>query len=169
MRHGAGDARRDVLHERAAERHVHDLQAAADGQDRQVRLDGLPHERDFVLVAAGLRRLVSRVRRLPEEPGIHVAAARQHEGADLPDHACRVVVHGVEHPKFRAGAVQRRLVVGRVRGRCDPDERHGHILGGTSIPISSRARVTCALKYATPAARHRRTSTRSSFRIGARW
>ena len=39
---GARDGGRDVLHQRAAERHVHHLQAAADRQDRHVEL-GRPH------------------------------------------------------------------------------------------------------------------------------
>ena len=54
---------------------------------------------------------------------------------------------------------ERRLVVRGV-GATAPvrSEASHHIRAGTAMPIRSSARVSCARKYATPAARHTRTS-----------
>ena len=67
-----------VLHERAAERDVEDLHAAADAEHRHLALERAAHERDLERVALGVRRLGSGVhgrRRTSPDRGRHRRSA----------------------------------------------------------------------------------------------
>src|SRR5437879_323236 len=60
MREGAGNLRRDVLHERAAARDVEDLDAAADREQRDIPFARELHQSDLELVASRFRRVQGR-------------------------------------------------------------------------------------------------------------
>src|SRR5262249_52568897 len=72
----------------------------------------------------------------------------------------------IDDPHLAAGVQHRLPIVLELATLDDGDERHSYIRIGTSMPISSSARVSCALKYATPAARHRLRAGSSSLSIG---
>jgi len=76
---------------------------------------------------------------------------------------------GVWDPRFAADMENRLPVILELPAVGNTDDSHNHIRLGTSMPMRSRARVSCARTYATPAARQRFRSTRSSLRIGYRW
>ena len=75
--------RRDVLHERAAERDVHDLRAAADRERGDASLVGRAGQRELVAVAPAMRRARFGVRGLPKMRRVDVLAAGEHESRDV--------------------------------------------------------------------------------------
>ena len=124
-------------------------------------------------VTSSLRRLVARVRRLAIENRIDVTAAGEHDAADAGDDGLRRLV-GIRHlHRIAAGTANGLEVVGHAAVLRHRNQGHGlspdHMRGGTWMPIRSSTRDSCCRKYTTAAARQRRTSSRSSLRIGARW
>ena len=82
----------------------------------------------------------------------------------------RRLIDASTHADLAAGVKDGLLVVLELAARGDCDLRPWrYIRVGTSMPIRSSARVSCARKYATPAARQRLRPTSSSLRIGYRW
>ena len=81
--------RRDVLHERAAGGDVEDLRAAADRQERQVRVHRAAREIDLELVAPGLGVVDLGMPRLAVEDRIDVAAAREQRRRRAPPTSAR--------------------------------------------------------------------------------
>ena len=80
--HRSAQLGRDVLHQRAAAGHVQDLNATADGEDRQVTLSGFGDERDLEGVARRIDFGDGRLRRLAVALGRHVFAAAQQQAVD---------------------------------------------------------------------------------------
>ena len=78
---------RQVLGERAAQRDIHQLDAAADRQHRDVLLAREPDERDLDLVALGVDVLGRRLAGSGVPGGIDVAAAGQHQAVDAVEQA----------------------------------------------------------------------------------
>ena len=76
----------NVLNQRPAPRDVEDLNPAADREQRQVRINGAPHQLHFVLVAPRVRRIECRMRRCAVQRGLHVAAADQQQAVDTGNH-----------------------------------------------------------------------------------
>ena len=48
----------------------------------------------------------------------------------------------VQHPRFASGTTDGLLVIMQATAGRDTNDGHDHILGGTSIPIRSSARVS---------------------------
>ena len=71
-----------VLDQRAAERHVHQLMAAGDTEDRQARLERGPDQRQFEVVPFGIDAVDLRGRGLAIPTGLDVAAAGNQEAVD---------------------------------------------------------------------------------------
>ena len=157
--------RGDVLRERAARSDVDDLESAADGEQRRVVRQRELRERELERVARGVRLVRFRMPRVAIVRGIDVAAAGEEDAVEAVER--RRCIHG-EHARLAARAPDGFDVVGQPIGRGDADDCH-YILGGTAMPMRSSARVSCARKYATPAARQSRASACSSLRIGYRW
>ena len=72
----------EVLVERAAQRHVEDLHATADREQRMVPFDAPPGQRKVEGVAAGGRRVGSRVGRGAVVRRAHVGTADDHNAVD---------------------------------------------------------------------------------------
>jgi len=85
--------RRDVLDQRPAQRHVHDLRAATDGERRQASFAGGSREGELVFVPPRVRRSHGWVRMLPEVLGADVFTAGEHESRDAVE--CRGRDRGV--------------------------------------------------------------------------
>jgi hypothetical protein len=105
VRHRPWNGRGNILDERAATGNVHDLQAPADGEDRQARFDRRRDQRHLVLIPAGLRRNERFMGRLAEQLRVHVATSGEEQATDAADHTSGIVVHGVEHAKLAARAL----------------------------------------------------------------
>jgi hypothetical protein len=135
---------RNVLNEGPAERHVQHLKATADRQHGQVGSQRAAHEIDLEGVAARLRHVIRRVRRLAVERRVHVVAAGQEQPVDAAQRDVGGFVDR-ERPRDGARAADRRFIVARLLAGRDGDDRHpAYIRAGTSTPIRSRARVSCA-------------------------
>ena len=85
MREPARALAGQVLHERAAARHVERLHAAADGEDRQAAPLGRADERQLERVDLPLGRPERRVRRLAVGRGVQVGAAGQQQTVEPRD------------------------------------------------------------------------------------
>ena len=72
----------EVLDQRAAERHVHDLHPAADAERRHAEPVGGVEQVDLERVAVGLEPGERWVRRLPEATWLDVAASDEQEGVE---------------------------------------------------------------------------------------
>jgi hypothetical protein len=77
--HGAGPFAREVLPERAAERHVHHLEPPADGEHRQARVARMREQGDLHQVPPAVDRPERRAGRLAVERRIHILAAREQQ------------------------------------------------------------------------------------------
>ena len=80
---GFGALSRDVLNERATQRHVHHLNAPADRQGRDTQLDCRSGERELVGIARGVCFASRGMRRFAEQARIDVFAAREDEPRDV--------------------------------------------------------------------------------------
>ncbi len=143
VRQRAGDLRRDVLHQRAAAGDVQDLHAAADRENRQVAPARRGNQRDLELVPSRLRLLDRGMRRFAVSRRRHVGAAGQQETADAGE---RLLDRHrqVEDARLAADMEDRLPVVFELPARCDANHGHSYIRFGTSMPIRSSARVSCA-------------------------
>src|SRR5439155_23848754 len=97
-----------------------------------------------------------------------VVAAGQHQPVD-PGQRLLDGHRGIENPRLASDVENRLPVILELAAGGNTDDSHNYIRPGTSMPMRSRARVSCARTYATLAARQRFRSTRSSLRIGYRW
>ena len=135
--------RRNILHERASARHVQHLDASTDRKDRQIGLEGQTNQLDFVLVASGFGRVESRVRRLAVDRRVDVAATSQQKPGRTADDVRGSIRGAVEDPRVAAGALES---PSRNQAACRTERWQSgalvYILGGTSIPMRSNARVS---------------------------
>ena len=165
----AGDLARDVLHQRAAHRDVEHLHAAADREEGNAAGHRGARQRDL------------EVRRGQSSAAWNVRAATSpySAGSTSPPpvsirpstraRICSGVSAAGHHlDRLAARAADGLEVVLHRAVLRDRNQRHvsaSYIRAGTATPIRSSTRVSCWRKYATAAARHRRTSSRSSLRI----
>ncbi len=123
-------------------------------------------ERDLEVVAAGLGRLERGVRRLAVQLRIDVAAAGQHQAVDAREDLFGRLAADQHFDRLAAGPAHGLEVVLHLAVLRDRNQGHvpsaSYIRAGTATPIKSSTRVNCWRQYATAAARHRRTSARSS-------
>ena len=96
----------EVLVQRAAKGHVRHLHPPADGERRQLQLDGRPRQRHLDLVVLPVHAVGLRMRSLAEQLGVNVGAAHQDEAVEATQQRHRramVEVLGGEDDRLRSG------------------------------------------------------------------
>ena len=151
-----GDLGRDVLDQRAAQRHVQHLHAAADRQERQVGVERAARASAISNASRpGSAASNVGVRRLAVERRIDVAAAGQQQAVDARQdvrRASRRRRRPRSARRRRGGPTPRsRTSAGSGRSRSGAWCAASYIRGGTAMPIRSSARVSCCAEI-----RHRR-------------
>ena len=145
MVHRAGALARQVLIQRAAEGDVQDLDAAADGQDREPASLGARDEGQLDRVARPIGLAQLGVRRRPVAAGLHILAPREDETVHPVERGARRVgvedgrddegndpgAHeGVHVSRIQGDALPPRVGAARRAHRHDP--RHCAELGGAA-------------------------------------
>ena len=133
---------RQVLGQRATERHVHHLHPATDAERRRAAAVGLPEQVDLERVAVGLEP-VDRLARLLTVPGrLDVPSADQHQRVHgVEQLGGRTVVAGEQERRATAGAADRVDVVLR-----EPVAAHlpvGHAAGAEVVRDDADRRSGC--------------------------